>query len=79
MFNLFKKKPKVEFKKPTLQIAKGREGHKIFELDLSTLEIKETIYKSVVEKPGFWYCAALNVHNASKEFIRMAKILRGKE
>jgi len=74
MFNLFKKKlPKVEIKKPTLQIAKGREGHKIFELDILNCEIKETIYRSVIEKPGYWYCAALNVENAEKEFIRMAK------
>jgi hypothetical protein len=73
-FNLFrKKKPAKEFKRATMQMPPGKNGNKIFELDLKTLEVKETIYKSIIPKDGYWYCAALNMANAEKHFIRMAK------
>jgi len=82
-FNLYgeplkkKQKPNLEaFRPANLVIHRNQTGHKIFELELSTLEIKETIYRSIVPKEGYWYCAALNLKNAEKEFIRMAKTIK---
>ena len=61
---------------PEIKPAKHLTGQIIFELNLTTLEIEpakaSVITGGVVEKPGFWYCAALNKKNAEKHFLKMA-------
>ena len=75
LFNIFKKKAKLIIEElPEIKPAKHLTGHIIFELNLETLEIEpaktSVITGGVVEKPGYWYCAALNKKNAEKHFLK---------
>ncbi len=76
--NWFKKKPEINLPE-LIQAKPGHTGQKIFQVNLETFDITEAATakfrgkKCTVKKEGFWYCSALNIKNAEKQFIKMAK------
>lgn len=72
----------VKEKQPLATFRKHR-GHKIWELDMVNREITEVpfndltadgfgnVKKTITVKPYFLYCSALNLKNATKQFVKI--------